>query len=144
MTSKIDNNYVGIVLKKTAGIGDDLFEAFFADDEPVTKKPAAAAVTVEATTAAPVEPAKPAVKKTGTKKTSTKKTTTKKTTTSTPPKETETVDKEKPQFPHTPALLELAQHTAGDKDTAEKTSDSTEKLTDSTEKVELLLYHHFK
>lgn len=111
-----------------------MFEAFFADDEPAKKKPAP--VTVEATSAAaPVEPPKPAVKKTNTKKKVTKKTPSKKTTTAAPPKPTETADKEKPQYPHTPALLELAQQTTADKDTAEKTGDSTEKNVDSTEKV---------
>lgn len=111
-----------------------MFEAFFADDEPEKKKPAPA--TIEATSTTPVEPPKPAVKKTGTKKTSTKKTSTKKTSTAAPPKETGTSEKkEKPQYPHTPALLELAQQTATDKDTSEKTKDSTEKVVDSTEKV---------
>lgn len=129
------------MLPQYSGIGDDLFEAFFADDEPVKKKPAP--VTVEATSAAaPVEPPKPAVKKTSTKKTSTKKTASKKTTTAAPPKPTESAEKEKekPQFPHTPALLELAQQTTADKDTAEKTGESTEKNVDSTEKVFFFLY----
>lgn len=117
------------------GIGDDLFEAFFADDEPEKKKPAP--VIVEATSAAPVEPAKPAVKKTTTKKTITKKTPIKKATTAAPQKEqSETIEKEKPQFPHTPALLELAQQNAADKENAEKNGDSTEKNGgESTEKV---------
>lgn len=114
---------------KIIGIGDDLFEAFFADDEPEKKKPAPAPATIEATSTAPVEPPKPAVKKTGSKKTSTKKTSTKKTSTASPPKETETSEKkDKPQFPHTPALLELAQQTVTDKDSTEKIVDSIEKV----------------
>lgn len=122
------------------GIGDDLFEAFFADEEAEPaqkKKPSTTAAPVEVTSAAPV---KPAVKKSTIKrKTPVKKTVSKKTTTATPPKPTESAEKdddkdnekgdEKPQFQHTPALLELAQQS-----TEEKIS-SGEKLDSATEKV---------
>lgn len=74
-------------------IGDDLFEAFFADEEPQKKKkPETAAADEEATP-------KPATKKTNKKK---RVTSTKKTTPTTAKPET-------PEFQHTPALLDLAQ-----------------------------------
>lgn len=107
--------------KPSLGIGDDLFEAFFADDEPSPtaqkKKP---------TTPAPVEPAKPAVKKTNKRKSNVKKTTATKKTTAAPPKPTESVEKdeEKPQFQHTPALLELAQQNADEKVSSAEKIDS--------------------
>lgn len=113
--------------KTLLGIGDDLFEAFFADDEP-----SPAAQKKKPTTAAPetVEPAKPAVKKTNKRKSNVKKTTATKKTTAAPPKPTEPAEKdeEKPQFQHTPALLELAQQNADEKvSSAEKTdSNSTD------------------
>lgn len=115
-------------MKFILGIGDDLFEAFFADDEPSPsaqkKKPTTAAPEVS------VEPAKPAVKKTNKRKTNVKKTTSTKKVTAAPPKPAESVEKdeEKPQFQHTPALLELAQQNADEKvNSAEKTdSNSTE------------------
>lgn len=79
----------------------------------------------------PAAPANPAVKKTGTKKLATKKTATKKVTTAAPAKKpSESNEKDKPQFQHTSALLELA---GADKDSAEKNSDSTETISDSTE-----------
>lgn len=111
-------------MKPILGIGDDLFEAFFADDEP-----SPSAQKKKPTTAAP-EPAKPAVKKTNKRKSNVKKTTATKKTTAAPPKPTESAEKdeEKPQFQHTPALLELAQQNADEKvSSAEKTdSNSTE------------------
>lgn len=73
-------------------IGDDLFEAFFADEEPEKKKkPEVVAADEEATP-------KPATKKTNKKKrvTSIKKA-------------TSTAKPETPEFQHTPALLDLAQ-----------------------------------
>lgn len=113
-------------MKFVLGIGDDLFEAFFADDEPAPtaqkKKPTAAPEVAE--------PAKPAVKKTNKRKSNVKKTTATKKVTAAPPKPTESAEKdeEKPQFAHTPALLELAQQNADEKvSSAEKTdSNSTE------------------
>lgn len=73
------------------GIGDDLFEAFFADEEPEKKKKPEAAADDEPTS-------KPAVKKTNKKK---RVTSTKKTTSTTAKPETS-------EFQHTPALLDLA------------------------------------
>lgn len=102
------------IFQISLGIGDDLFEAFFADDEPAPaaqkKKPAVAASEV-------VAPAKPVTKKTNKRKSNVKKTTATKKTPVAPPKPTESAEKgeEKPEFPHTPALLELAQQTADEK-----------------------------
>lgn len=92
----------------------------------------AAAVAVEATTAALVEPAKPAVKTTNRTESSVKKTSTKKATLA--PTKDDAVEiedekekeKEKSQFQHTLALLELDQQN-NKADTKEKNeSDSTE------------------
>lgn len=106
--------------KMSLGIGDDLFEAFFADDEPTPtaqkKKPTTAAPEVAV-------PAKAATKKTTKRKSNIKKTQATKKTTVAPPKPTESAEKEeeKPQFQHTPALLELAQQNTDEKaPTAEK------------------------
>lgn len=129
MKKKIERYLTCINNIAKSGIGDDLFEAFFADEEPVKKKPAA--VAVEPTTAAP-EPPKPAVKKTNRKKSSVKKTPAKKATSAPPKAESELSEKEKekekekPQFQHTPALLELAQQNDKGDATEKIESDSTE------------------
>lgn len=121
-----------------------MFEAFFADEEPVKKKPAA--VAIEPTTAAP-EPPKPAVKKTNRKKSSVKKTPAKKATSAPPKAESELSEKEKekekekPQFQHTPALLELAQQNDKGDTTDKIESDSTEATVG--EKVILFECEHF-
>lgn len=126
-------NVTDILIWNT-GIGDDLFEAFFADDEPAPssqkKKPATTAAPVEVASAAtPAKSAKPASKKTTTKRKTAVKKVIKKTTPA-PPKPAESAEKEdeKPQFQHTPALLELAQQSSDEKlSSAEKLeSDSTE------------------
>lgn len=110
-----------------------MFEAFFADDEPSTtaqkKKPATTAAPVEVTSAAPAKSTKPASKKTSTKrKTTVKKVIKKPTEASAKPADSAEKVDEKPQFQHTPALLELANQSGEDKlSSAEKLeSDSTE------------------
>lgn len=113
-----------------SGFGDDLFEAFFADDEaPKKKKPAAVAVeNVAAAAAAADTPAKPATKKTIVKKTAVKKTTVKKTVTAAPATEKVQAAEQTLDLQHTPALLELAQQ--NDKKDAEPTGE-TNKMEES-------------
>lgn len=105
-----------------AGIGDDLFEAFFADDEPKPPKKKPAPTTAAPVTVKPAAKKPPPKRKAPAKKTATKKTP----AVAAKPIESE---KEKPQFQHTPALLELAQQNDDKAETPVKIEDSSQKVT---------------